>query len=202
MTAGSLVAWKSSRRIRSAAVSLMARRLPHGWLASQTLPRLIQGALDQHDITPFAVQSAVAQVSADHAEPATLNQPHARVVRGEELAEQLVETAPGGLPPQLREQGGPDPSPAQGRVDVDAALRDAGVRVAVAVRRGRCEARHPAVEVGHEEGVALSRDPIGDLRGLAFARLEGRAPLADSGAVDVRDRGGVLRARRAYASLG
>src|SRR5215203_2561528 len=35
MTAGSLVAWKSSRKIRSVADSLMARRLLHGWLASQ-----------------------------------------------------------------------------------------------------------------------------------------------------------------------
>src|SRR5215210_1496670 len=162
MTPGSLVAWKSSRRIRSLAVSLMRRRLPHGWLASQVCVSLRERPLEQDYVTPFAVERSVAQVRPDHSKARALEQSQARLVVREQLADQLVEAAPRGLVGELRKQRAADPAFAQLGVDVDAALGDAPVDLArPAVFRHRRPARDATVELGHEEGVALRAEAVG-----------------------------------------
>ena len=186
-------------RLEVVAQDPIARRLAHGaqitpWLAGQPNYRSTK-ITSRHSPS----RRPVAKVRSDGAKAAPRDQPHARLVGREQLADQLVEApARRPRPPAPRGARCPGPAPTELR----------GRRTRCTRRRPRRRraplysdvAAHPATRPSSSatrNGCRSEADALGDLIRLPLARLERRGPLADAGVVDLRDLGGVAGSRRA-----
>jgi hypothetical protein len=67
--------------------------LPTFLVSALTLQRRAEQALHDQHVLPLAVEAAVATVNADLAPPTRLHQGNAWLIRGEDLADQLVVAA-------------------------------------------------------------------------------------------------------------
>src|SRR5919201_6240862 len=161
-----------------------------GWPA-KAIPRRLERALDEDHVPPFAIEQAMPHVRADHPESPSLHQADARLVRREQLPDELVEPPPRTLVRKRLEQGGPHPTASQDRVDVHAALCNAGIYVPAAVLGRRRPAGYAPIQLGDQEWMPVGPEPGGNLGRLPLPRLKRGGPLADPDVVDVCDCRGV-----------
>ena len=105
---------------------------------------LAEQPLDQHDVAPVAVDLAVPEVEAHLAEAVPRHEPPARLVVGEQLADDLVQAGTLGLLGERRRERSAETASALAGAHVHAALGDAGVAGARAVRGEPRPARNDA----------------------------------------------------------
>src|SRR6185312_17074439 len=140
-------------------------------------------------------------MQADLAEPVPRGQRAARVVLGEQFADQLVKTRALGLRAQLCRERAAQAAAARGGAHVDARLADARVAGAGAVGGDARPARDVAAVLRDEHGVLRRAQPWVDVGGCALLGLERRAALMDALVVDRGDRAAILLAGVANAGV-
>ena len=102
----------------------------------------LERQLEQQHVAPLAVEVAVAQVQADVAVAAAVQQRDARLVLREDLGDQLpVAALARGIAPAPSTSSPADAAAARVRGDVDRQLADAGVRLEVASTTRRAPTR-------------------------------------------------------------
>ena len=138
---------------------------------------------DQH-VPPRSVELPVAAMEANRGEAASLDQAAAGGVIGEELPDQLVEAVLlSGGGERLGQRRAHAASPCVDR-NVDAALADAGVTGAVAVRGKARPADDALASVTHQQREPRVIDPPLEIPGRPWLGLEGRAAFGNRGVVD------------------
>src|SRR5207247_5856727 len=169
---------------------------------SLRLPRLVlrgdgpsgrevfQQLLDDHAVTPLAVEPSVPPVDTDHPEARSLVQREARRVLGKDPGHELPEPAsPAGVKEAL-EGRAPRAGAARAALDIHRVLAGAGVAGTGAVRADRGPGHDLAVALDDHRGVpvTLPGELRFDLLDRARLGLEGGDPILDALVVDPGDR--------------
>lgn len=148
--------------------------------------------LDDQDVPPGAVESAVATVQPDRREAATFDQSETGNVVGEELADHLVEAAALGSDRERFGERGTDATTPGSSVDVDAALPDPGVTRTSTVGAEPRPADNPSAPFGHQQRKTRIAHATAEITLRSRLRLERRPPLSDRSVVNATDRGAII----------